>query len=87
MQIFHILLGMCGLTLCDPGGGGRGGGPKDPQVSISPNALKWLLKSRWNVFDFSYIDLKTRPSSNLEAATMYKLKGQSLNMQTGQGFK
>ena len=30
---------------------------------------------------------KTRPSSDLEAATMYKLKGQSLNMQTGQGFK
>ena len=30
---------------------------------------------------------KTRPSSDSEAATMYKLKGQSLNMQIGQGFK
>ena len=30
---------------------------------------------------------KTRPSSDSEAATMYKLKGQSLNMSTGQGFK
>ena len=28
-----------------------------------------------------------RPSSNSEAATMYKLKGQSLNRRTGQGFK
>ena len=30
---------------------------------------------------------KTRPSSDSEAATMYKLKGQSSNMRTGQGFK
>ena len=30
---------------------------------------------------------KTRPSSDSEAATMYKLKGKSSNMQTGQGFK
>ena len=29
----------------------------------------------------------TRPSSDSEAATMYKLKGQSSNMRTGQGFK
>ena len=29
----------------------------------------------------------TRPSSDSEAATMYKLKRQSSNMQTGQGFK
>ena len=28
-----------------------------------------------------------RPSSDSEAATMYKLKGQSLNRRTGQGFK
>ena len=30
---------------------------------------------------------KTMPPSNSEAATMYKLKGQSSNMQIGQGFK
>ena len=30
---------------------------------------------------------KTRPSSDSEAATMYKLKGKSSNMWTGQGFK
>ena len=42
------------LTLCDPGGGG----PKDPQLSESLNALKWVHKNGWNVFDFSYIDLK-----------------------------
>ena len=29
----------------------------------------------------------TRPSSNSEAVTMYKLKGQSSNIQTGQTFK
>ena len=29
----------------------------------------------------------TRPSSNSEAITMYKLKGQSSNMQTVQSFK
>ena len=29
----------------------------------------------------------TRPSSDSEAATMYKLKGQSSNMRTGQSFK
>ena len=39
------------LTLCHPGGG-----PKDPQLSKSPNALKLVFKSGWNVFDFSYID-------------------------------
>ena len=33
-----------------------GGGPKDPQLSKSPNALKLVFKSGWNVFDFSYID-------------------------------
>ena len=30
---------------------------------------------------------KTRPSSDSEAATMYKLKGQSSNMRTGQSFE
>ena len=30
---------------------------------------------------------KTRTSLDSEAATMYKQKGKSLNMQTGQGFK
>ena len=29
----------------------------------------------------------TRPSSNSEGVTMYKLKGQSSNIQTGQSFK
>ena len=37
---------------------GGGGGPKDPQLSKSLNALKWVHKNCWNVFDFSYIDLK-----------------------------
>ena len=36
--------------------GGRG--PKDPQLSKSLNALKWVHKNGWNVFDFSFIDLK-----------------------------
>ena len=31
--------------------------------------------------------VKTRPSSDSEAATMYKLKGQSSNMQTGRSFE
>ena len=35
-----------------------GGGPKDPQLSKSLNALKGVHKNCWNVFDFSYIDLK-----------------------------
>ena len=35
-----------------------GGGPKDPQLSKSPNALKLVFKSDWNVFYFSYIDFK-----------------------------
>ena len=30
---------------------------------------------------------RTRPSSGSKTATMYKLKGYSSNMQTGQGFK
>ena len=30
---------------------------------------------------------QTRPLSDSEAATMYKLKGQSSDMRTGQGFK
>ena len=33
------------------------------------------------------LENKTRPSTDSEAATMYKQKRQSLNMQTGQGFK
>ena len=31
--------------------------------------------------------LKTRPSSDSEAVTIYKLKGKSSNMRTGQSFK
>ena len=31
---------------------------KEPQLSKSPSALKWAIKSSWNVFDFSYIDVK-----------------------------
>ena len=34
----------------------------------------------------AYISTKTRPSSDSEAATIYKLKGKSSNMRTGQGF-
>ena len=33
------------------------------------------------------ISHETRPSSDSETATMYKLKGKSSNMQIGQGFK
>ena len=39
--------------------------------------VKWKMK----------IAKQTRPSSDSEAVTMYKLKGQSLNKRTGQGFK
>merc|ERR1712055_259022 len=35
-----------------------GGGPKDPQLSKSLNALKWVHKNCRNVFDFFYIELK-----------------------------
>ena len=35
----------------------------------------------------SWTQGQTRPSSDSEAATMYKLKGKSSNMQTGQSFK
>ena len=38
-------------------------------------------------FDCSKGGVETRPSSDSEAATMYKLKGQSSNMQTVQSFK
>ena len=55
ISVFSIKLGRrtfaLFLTLCHPGGG-----PKDPQLSKSPNALKLVFKSGWNVFDFSYID-------------------------------
>ena len=37
--------------------------------------------------NFNFPPNKTRPSLDLEAATMYKLKGQSSNLQTGQSFK
>ena len=33
------------------------------------------------------VTILTRPSSDSEAVTMYKLNGQSLDMRTGQGFK
>ena len=36
---------------------------------------------------FNTFESETRPSSDSEAATMYKLKRQSSNVQTGQGFK
>ena len=31
---------------------GRGRGPKDPKLSKSLNALNWMIKRGWNVFDF-----------------------------------
>ena len=34
----------------------RGGGPKDPQLSKSSNALKLVFKRDWNVFYFPFID-------------------------------
>ena len=40
-----------------------------------------------NVVDVDIDGHRTRPSSDSEAATMYKLKGKSSNMRTGQGFK
>ena len=38
-----------------------------------------------NIFSHNHmaIQILTRPSSDSEAATMYKLKGQSSNMRTG----
>ena len=44
-------------------------------------------KYRNDKFLYRKVKPKTRPSSDSEAATMYKLKGKSSNMQTGQGFK
>ena len=37
------------ITLCQPAG------PKDPQLSKSPNTQKWVFRSSWNVFDFKKI--------------------------------
>ena len=34
--------------------------PKDPKLLKSLNALKFLFKSGWNVFDFSYNDFKNK---------------------------
>ena len=47
---------------------------------LSRKNKTWLTRS-------SCYNIKTRPSSDSEAATMYKLKGKSSNMRTGQGFK
>ena len=44
------------------------------------------LVSKFEEFMHGHFSKKTRPSSDTEAATMYKLKGQSSNMRTGQGF-
>ena len=41
------------LTLCD-----QWGGDNYTQLSKSPNDLKWVFKSGWYMFDFSYIDYK-----------------------------
>ena len=45
------------LTLC--GMEGRGG-PRDPKLRKSLNALKWkwVFKNGWNMFNFSNIDFK-----------------------------
>ena len=53
-MITNFKIPFSNLTLCAMGGGGS----KDPQLSKSLNALKWVHKNCWNVFDFSYIDLK-----------------------------
>ena len=59
------------LALCDPGGS-----PKGPQFSISPNALQWMFKSCWNVFDCLYIDFmkiftqKFRKTNSAGGATL-----------------
>ena len=45
-----------------------------------------VAKVHLNQFTLT-ISIQTKPSSDSEAATVYKLKGQSSNMQTGQGFK
>ena len=34
------------------------GDPKDLQLRKLANALKGVLKNGWNIFDFSYIELK-----------------------------
>ena len=69
------------------------GTPK-PRIQVEQNLLnknfskkvvpnKFLSRKMFvNLFS-----LNTRYSPDLEAATMYKLKGQSSNMQTGQSFK
>ena len=48
--------------------------------------LTLSLKSK-QILSQKNIRSKTRPSSDSEAATMYKLKGQSSNMRTGQRFE
>ena len=53
------------------------------------NSRHPLYQFDWTVRDQKLMmrDLATRPSSDSEAATMYKLKGKSSNKRTGQGFK
>ena len=46
-----------------------------------------LNQGRINVLPEGSHHNQTRPSSYSEAATMYKLKGQSSNMRTGQSFE
>ena len=54
---------------------------KSAYITKESDLRFWLLVART-----PYRRIKTRPSSDSEAETMNKLKGQSSNMQTGQDF-
>ena len=55
-------------------------------LELTPPTPFKKKESMHHHFEATY-SKKTRPSSDSEAATMYKLKGKSSNMQIGQGFK
>ena len=57
------------LTLCDLGG------PKDPQLSKLPIALKWVFRRDWSVYDFSFIYFKTIFSQKGQAKTAADVTG------------
>ena len=55
------------------------------QLSYEPHHNELILF--WVEYVYLFNRTKTRPSLDSEAVTMYKLKGKSSNMRTGQGFK
>ena len=70
-------------------------GTKRGRISLSPFPLSLVLKvptfkihnigtvPSLKIHNVGIVPTLTRPSSDSEAATMYKLKGQSSNMRTG----